>query len=351
MPAKGTRNAIFFVNAYVKVYRNAKDLHLCFIDYSKAFDEAKYVKLFRMLQKLDIDGKDLRVIRDLYRDQTASARTEGEHGDFKFSFHFHHNTTVISTNFTSSPHSPSSHFHHHDHLNHYHIHHHHHHHHNHSLLPHHHHHHHSHYHLTNTSIIITTITTFIILIIIPIIFFIGIIITISLIIIITITTSFIIASITISIIINLISQLHHHLHFYCQHHHHCDNDGHGRLSSIFLYVVNAWRCQAKQTYLPQIWVTFVSIQKGEGRLKAEPKEMEVEIRMESITKDTPQQGDLRLSGPPTGQSAGGGPQTRNRMVPADLRADSLATVPPMHQSIHLQNRCLAQPNSYAIFGK
>ncbi|GFN79519.1 cytochrome p450 cyp12a2 [Plakobranchus ocellatus] len=44
--------------------------------------------------------------------------------------------------------------------------------------------------------------------------------------------------------------------------------------------------------------------------------------------ETPQQGDLRLSGPPSGQGAGGGARTRDRMVPADLRADSLATVPP-----------------------
>ncbi|GFN98579.1 hypothetical protein PoB_002508500 [Plakobranchus ocellatus] len=43
---------------------------------------------------------------------------------------------------------------------------------------------------------------------------------------------------------------------------------------------------------------------------------------------SPQQGDLRLSGPPSGQGAGSGARTRDRMVPADLRADSLATVPP-----------------------
>ncbi|GFO04829.1 hypothetical protein PoB_003133400 [Plakobranchus ocellatus] len=43
---------------------------------------------------------------------------------------------------------------------------------------------------------------------------------------------------------------------------------------------------------------------------------------------SPQLGDLRLSGPPSGQGAGGGARTRDRRVPADLRADSLATVPP-----------------------
>ncbi|GFN74965.1 hypothetical protein PoB_000147100 [Plakobranchus ocellatus] len=41
---------------------------------------------------------------------------------------------------------------------------------------------------------------------------------------------------------------------------------------------------------------------------------------------SPQQGDLRLSGPPSGQGAGSGARTRDRRVPADLRADSQATV-------------------------
>ncbi|GFO27848.1 hypothetical protein PoB_005435300 [Plakobranchus ocellatus] len=42
----------------------------------------------------------------------------------------------------------------------------------------------------------------------------------------------------------------------------------------------------------------------------------------------PQQRDLRLPGPPSDQGAGGGARTRDRKVPADLRADSLATEPP-----------------------
>ncbi|GFN78318.1 hypothetical protein PoB_000482400 [Plakobranchus ocellatus] len=42
---------------------------------------------------------------------------------------------------------------------------------------------------------------------------------------------------------------------------------------------------------------------------------------------SPQQGDHWLSGPPSGQGTGGGARTRNRRVPADLRTDSLATVP------------------------
>ncbi|GFO32591.1 hypothetical protein PoB_005909600 [Plakobranchus ocellatus] len=42
----------------------------------------------------------------------------------------------------------------------------------------------------------------------------------------------------------------------------------------------------------------------------------------------PQQGDLRLLGPPSGQGVDGRARTRDRRVPADLRADSLTTEPP-----------------------
>ncbi|GFO39400.1 hypothetical protein PoB_006590500 [Plakobranchus ocellatus] len=43
---------------------------------------------------------------------------------------------------------------------------------------------------------------------------------------------------------------------------------------------------------------------------------------------SPQQGDLRLLGPPPGRDADGGARTRDRWLPADFRADSQATVPP-----------------------
>ncbi|GFN92080.1 hypothetical protein PoB_001858600 [Plakobranchus ocellatus] len=43
---------------------------------------------------------------------------------------------------------------------------------------------------------------------------------------------------------------------------------------------------------------------------------------------SPQQGDHRLSGRPSGQGADGGARTRDRWIPVDLRADALATVPP-----------------------
>ncbi|GFO49329.1 hypothetical protein PoB_007583400 [Plakobranchus ocellatus] len=47
-----------------------------------------------------------------------------------------------------------------------------------------------------------------------------------------------------------------------------------------------------------------------------------------LYKASPQRDDVRLSGPPSGQGAGGGARTCDRWIPADLTADSLATVPP-----------------------
>ncbi|GFO11036.1 hypothetical protein PoB_003754100 [Plakobranchus ocellatus] len=44
-------------------------------------------------------------------------------------------------------------------------------------------------------------------------------------------------------------------------------------------------------------------------------------------KPSTQQGDLGLSGPTSSHGAGGGARTRDRRVPADLSADSLATMP------------------------
>ena len=60
-----------------------KDLYLCFIDYSKAFDKVRHEKLFNILKHLDIDGKDLRVIRKLYWDQNAAVRIGGELSEYK----------------------------------------------------------------------------------------------------------------------------------------------------------------------------------------------------------------------------------------------------------------------------
>ena len=51
-----------------------KDLYVCFVDYTKAFDKVQHEELFHLLEGIDLDGKDLRVLRNLYWEQTACMR-------------------------------------------------------------------------------------------------------------------------------------------------------------------------------------------------------------------------------------------------------------------------------------
>ena len=71
---KGAGNAIFMVRMlFERAVEMQQDLFLCFIDYSKAFDKVKHEELMRILEEIDIDGKDLRIVRNLYRDQYAQS--------------------------------------------------------------------------------------------------------------------------------------------------------------------------------------------------------------------------------------------------------------------------------------
>ena len=80
---KGTTNAIFIMrNLIERSIEVQKDIFLCFIDYSKAFDKVRHARLFAILNKLDIDGKTLRWIRNLYWEQTAAVRVENQLSDW-----------------------------------------------------------------------------------------------------------------------------------------------------------------------------------------------------------------------------------------------------------------------------
>ncbi|CAF1302854.1 unnamed protein product [Adineta ricciae] len=60
MPDKGTRNAIFILRMIIERSIEVKhDIYLCFLDYTKAFDKVKHENMFEILEKLDIDSKDL----------------------------------------------------------------------------------------------------------------------------------------------------------------------------------------------------------------------------------------------------------------------------------------------------
>ncbi|XP_019391727.1 PREDICTED: connector enhancer of kinase suppressor of ras 2-like [Crocodylus porosus] len=83
MKNNGTRNAIFVVQMLSeRAIEMRKDLFLCFIDYTKAFDRVKHEELMKILEELDIDGNDLRILRNLCWDQTAAVKIENELSEF-----------------------------------------------------------------------------------------------------------------------------------------------------------------------------------------------------------------------------------------------------------------------------
>ena len=81
---KGTTNAIFILRTLIeRALEIQKDVYLCFIDYTKAFDRVHHDEIIKELTKLKIDGKDLRIIKSMYWEQTAAMRVEGEISAFQ----------------------------------------------------------------------------------------------------------------------------------------------------------------------------------------------------------------------------------------------------------------------------
>ena len=79
---KGTTNAIYILRTIAERAIEVQHLCLCFIDYTKASDTIKHKNLINILKTLNIEGRDLRVIKNLYWDQTAALRYNNELGDF-----------------------------------------------------------------------------------------------------------------------------------------------------------------------------------------------------------------------------------------------------------------------------
>ena len=76
---KGTSNALFTLRILMeRAIEVQKDVFTCFVDYEKAFDKVKHEDLFNMLKTLDLDGKDLRLLRNLYWNQNAAVRVANE---------------------------------------------------------------------------------------------------------------------------------------------------------------------------------------------------------------------------------------------------------------------------------
>ncbi|GFR84702.1 RNA-directed DNA polymerase from mobile element jockey [Elysia marginata] len=74
IPDKGTRNAISTLSMLMeRAVEVQRDVYLCFIGYSKAFDKVKHSELFgiHVLDQLNIDGKNLRILRNLNGEQDS----------------------------------------------------------------------------------------------------------------------------------------------------------------------------------------------------------------------------------------------------------------------------------------
>ncbi len=59
------------------------DIYARFIDYTKALDKVKHKNMLKILRDLQFDGKDIRLVTNLYLDQTAAIRINTELGEWK----------------------------------------------------------------------------------------------------------------------------------------------------------------------------------------------------------------------------------------------------------------------------
>lgn len=76
---RGTREAIFNMKMIMEKHIEVQaDVYTCFIDYSKAFDRVHHDRLIECLQMVNLDGKDIRIITNLYWDQLAALRIDNQ---------------------------------------------------------------------------------------------------------------------------------------------------------------------------------------------------------------------------------------------------------------------------------
>ena len=82
--SKGTANAIYILRQIIESTLEVnKDLYVCFIDYTKAFERVRHEEIIAILQQLNINGKDLRIIKNIYWEQKAAVRVEEETSKFQ----------------------------------------------------------------------------------------------------------------------------------------------------------------------------------------------------------------------------------------------------------------------------
>jgi len=75
MPDRGTRNVIFVLLMLCeRSIEHQQEVFLCFIDHQKAFDKVHHSQLLTILKRIGIDGKDFRIIHNLYYKQKAAIK-------------------------------------------------------------------------------------------------------------------------------------------------------------------------------------------------------------------------------------------------------------------------------------
>ena len=79
---KGTREGLLNLRLICeRHFEVQKDVYICFLDYEKAFDRVRHEPLMQCLREIGVDGKYIKIIRNLYWDQTASVRIMSELSD------------------------------------------------------------------------------------------------------------------------------------------------------------------------------------------------------------------------------------------------------------------------------
>ena len=79
----GTRDAIFVLNSILSHVLLSSDIHITFIDFTKAFDGISRDALFKLLMKYDISSKMLKVIMNMYSKISSKVKTsEGQSESF-----------------------------------------------------------------------------------------------------------------------------------------------------------------------------------------------------------------------------------------------------------------------------
>ena len=76
---KGTREGLLNLRLICERHLEVqKDVYICFLDYEKAFDRVRHEPLMQCLSEIGVHGKDIKIIRNLYWDQTAAVRIMNE---------------------------------------------------------------------------------------------------------------------------------------------------------------------------------------------------------------------------------------------------------------------------------